>query len=81
MELKIKIIKEFKLKISKSNIHYVITNKLGYTRKQLRVKYFPEKKLQTIKQNIVKFYEEVFKIGIKNIISIDESAFYLNISI
>lgn len=80
MKLKKKIIKKFKLRISKSYIHYIITNKLGYTNKQLRVKYFPEKKLQTIKKDMIKFYEELQEIGMKNIISIDESAFYLNMT-
>jgi len=48
------------------------------TYKQLRTKCYPLKKLPTLKKDKYEYYKELKKIGIDNIISIDETGFYLN---
>jgi hypothetical protein len=40
----------------------------------------PEKKLATLKSDKKEFYKKILEIGKKNIISIDETSFYLNMS-
>jgi transposase len=79
-KLKKKIIKKFDVEISKPYIYYIITTKLNYSSKQVRKKYYPENKLKTLKQDKIEFYKKVLDIGIKNIICIDESGFYLNMT-
>jgi transposase len=68
------------LHISTSYINYLLKYKLKITHKQLRQKYYPEKKLGSLKTDKKKFYETIINKGIKNIISIDETGFYLNMS-
>jgi transposase len=53
---------------------------LNITHKQLRQKYYPEKKLSSLKTDKKKFYKTIIDKGIKDIISIDETGFYLNMS-
>ena len=72
--------KHFNVKISTTYMYYIIKYKLKYSTKQLRKKYYPEKKLTTLKKDKLNFYRNIIKIGIKNIISIDESSFYLNMT-
>jgi transposase len=57
-----------------------IKYKLNITYKQLRVKYYPEKKLASLKKDKLNFYNEIIDKGKNNIISIDESGFYLNMT-
>lgn len=45
-----KITKKYKINISVSYIFYIIKYKLNLTNKQLRRKYYPEKKLSTLKR-------------------------------
>lgn len=60
--------------ISTSYLYYIIKYTLNLTHKQLRFKYYPEKKLATLKEDKIKFYKEIIKVGKKNIISIDETS-------
>lgn len=80
VKLKKSLKKTYKLKISRTYLFYIIENKLNYSSKQVRKKYYPENKMKTLKQEKIEFYETINKIGIKNIICIDESAFYLNMT-
>lgn len=73
-----KIYKKFNISITKEYIHYLIKYKLNITYKQLRLKYYPEKKLGSLRNDKIKYYETLKKYTINNIISIDETGFYLN---
>jgi transposase len=73
-------IKKFNISISKTYIYYIIRYKLNITYKQLRQKYYPEKKLSTLKKDKINFYNNIINQGIKKLISIDETGFYLNMS-
>jgi transposase len=53
---------------------------MNITHKQLRQKYYPEKKLSTLKNDKKKFYKTLIDKGMTDIISIDETGFYLNMS-
>ena len=75
-----KINKENNIKISISYLFYIIKYKLNITHKQLKQKYYPEKKLATLKTDKINFYKTIIEIGKQNLISIDESGFYLNMS-
>lgn len=66
--------------ISVPHLHYIVKYKLNITHKQLRQKYYPEKKLSSLKTDKKKFYKTIIDKGIKEIISIDETGFYLNMS-
>ena len=77
-KIKKKINEKFKLNISISYLFYIIKYKLNITYKQLRTKYYPLKKLPTLKKDKYEYYKELKKIGKDNIISIDETGFYLN---
>jgi transposase len=79
-KIKKKIFKKFDVEISISYLFYIIKYTLNLTHKQLRVKYYPEKKLATLKEDKINFYNQILKIGKNNIISIDESGFYLNMT-
>ena len=68
------------LNISISHLFYIVKYKLNITHKQLRKKYYLEKKLSSLKADKKQFYETITKKGIENIISIDETGFYLNMS-
>lgn len=74
------LLKKKKLDISLSYVFYLIKYKLKITHKQLRSKYYPGKKLETLKVDKKKFYKSVIDKGIENIISIDETGFYLNMT-
>ena len=63
-----------------SYLFYIIKYTLKLTHKQLKFKYYPEKKLATLKEDKINFYKEVIKQGKRNLISIDESGFYLNMT-
>ena len=75
-----KVYKEHHIIISISYLFYIIKYKLNITHKQIRQKYYPEKKLATLKSDKKEFYKKILEIGKKNIISIDETSFYLNMS-
>ena len=75
-----KINKKHTVKISISYLFYIIKYKLNITHKQLRQKYYPEKKLATLKTDKINFYKTIIETGKRNLISIDESGFYLNMS-
>lgn len=79
-KIKKKINKEYKIDISISYLFYIVKYKLNITHKQLRFKYYPEKKLATLREDKINFYKEIIKVGKKNIISIDETGFYLNMT-
>ena len=79
-KIKKEIIKKFNVKISKTYLFYIIRNKLKITYKQLRKKYYPEKKLATLKKDKEEFYKTIIDKNKRNIISIDETAFYLNMT-
>jgi transposase len=68
------------ISISVPHLYYIVKYKLNITHKQLRQKYYPEKKLSSLKSDKKKFYQTIIDNGIKNIISIDETGFYLNMS-
>jgi len=73
-----KIYKKFNVSITKEYIYYLIKYKLNITYKQLRLKYYPEKKLGSLINDKIKYYETLKEYTINNIISIDETGFYLN---
>ena len=50
------------------------------TYKQLRKKYYPEKKLVTLRKDKIQFYKTIIEKNKKNLISIDETSFYLNMT-
>jgi transposase len=77
-KIKKKIIKNHKIDISVSYLFYIIKYKLNLTNKQLRRKYYPEKKLSTLKKDKINFYKQIIDKGKRNIISIDETGLYLN---
>ena len=77
-KIKKKINQKFKLEISITYLYYIIKYKLNLTYKQLRTKYYPLKKLPTLKKDKYEYYKELKKVGKDNIISIDETGFYLN---
>ena len=77
-KIKKKIIKKYKIDISVSYLFYIIKYKLNLTNKQLRRKYYPEKKLSTLKKDKMNFYKQIIDKGKRNIISIDETGLYLN---
>jgi transposase len=77
-KLKKIILKKFYIKISISYLFYIIKYKLKLTHKQLRQKYYPLKKILSLKEDKYKYYKELKKIGINNIIAIDETGIYLN---
>ena len=58
----------------------ILKNKLKITLKQLRKKYCSKKSQEIIVENKLEFYKKIKTIGIDKIISIDESAFYLNMT-
>jgi transposase len=77
-KIKKKIIKNHKIDISVSYLFYIIKYKLNLTNKQLRRKYYPEKKLSTLKKDKINFYKQIIDKCKRNIISIDETGLYLN---
>lgn len=77
-KIKKKINQKFKIDISISYIYYIIKYKLNIIYKQLRKKYYRIKNLLTLKKDKYEYYKEFKKIGKDNIISIDETGFYLN---
>ena len=58
-KIKKKITKKYKINISVSYIFYIIKYKLNLTNKQLRRKYYPEKKLSTLKKDKINFLNKV----------------------
>ena len=78
-ELKKKIYKELDIKISKTYLFYIIKYKLNITRKKLRKKYYPGKKDE--KKELLEFYKELIKLKRNDIIFIDETSFYLNMTL
>lgn len=77
-KIKKKINQKFKIDISISYLYYIIKYRLNMTYKQLRKKYYPLKKLPTLKKDKYEYYKELNKVGKDNILSIDETGFYLN---
>ena len=73
-----KINNKYKVLISISYLFYIIKYKLGITYKQLRVKYYPEKKISTLKKDKLDYYNEILNTKKNNLISIDETGFYLS---
>ena len=73
-----KINNKYKVLISISYLFYIIKYKLGITYKQLRVKYYPEKKILTLKKDKLDYYNEILNTKKNNLISIDETGFYLS---
>lgn len=57
---------------------YHTLDKMGITRKRLRKHYYPEKKLETEKQDLTNYYRRVLSQDPNKIISIDETGIYLN---
>ena len=75
-----KINTKYNISISKSYLFYIIKYKLNITYKQLRVKYYPEKRLPTLKQDKKDYYKEILNSNKNNLISIDETGFYLSMN-
>jgi len=73
-----KINEKYNVSISVSYLFYIIKYKLDITYKQLRVKYYPEKKLPTLTQDKLYYYNEILNIDKRKLISIDETGFYLS---
>jgi len=79
-KIKKHIYKNFNIEVSKSYLFYIIKYKLNITYKQLRLKYYPEKKLQSYKDDKINYYNELLDVGKRNIIAIDETGFYLSMN-
>ena len=79
-KLKKRIFKNYEKDVSISYLYYIIKYKLNLTHKQLKHKYYPEKKLLTLKKDKLEYYKQIIKTGKRNIISIDETGFYLNMA-
>lgn len=79
-KLKKRIFKNYEKDVSISYLYYIIKYKLNLTHKQLKHKYYPEKKLSTLKKDKLDYFNNIIKIGKRNIISIDETGFYLNMA-
>ena len=62
-KIKKKIFKKFNTDISTSYLFYIIKYTLKLTHKQLKFKYYPGKKLATLKEDKINFYKEVIKQG------------------
>jgi hypothetical protein len=60
-KIKKEIIKKLNVKISKTYLFYIIKNKLKITYKQLRKKYYPEKKLVTLRKDKIQFYKTIIE--------------------
>ena len=60
-KIKKKINQKFKLEISITYLYYIIKYKLNITYKQLRTKYYPLKKLPTLKKDKYEYYKELKK--------------------
>ena len=69
--------KKYKTKYNYISIYKNIRT-LNFTHKRLRNKYFPSKKNE--KEELLKFYKELTKYDKKKVISIDETAFYINMT-
>ena len=78
-ELRKRIYKELDIKISITYLFYIVKYKLNITRKKLRKKYYPAKKDE--KQELMKFYKELIKLNRNDLIFIDETSFYLNMTL
>ena len=75
------LIKEnFKISLTDHTI-FRILKKHKITRKRLRNKYYPEKKLGQEKEDINDFYKKLSKFNYKKTISIDETSIYLNMTL
>ena len=46
----------------KNIVKFIIKYTLKLTHKQLRFKYYPEKKLATLREDKINFYKEIIKI-------------------
>lgn len=77
IRLSIMIEDEFNIILDLKTIHNILKDN-DISRKRIRKKYYPEKKLSTEKEDLKKFYENINKLSIDKIISIDETALYLN---
>lgn len=76
-----KLIKQkYKVKLHYTTV-YKIIKELGITRKKLRKRYYPFKKKDQELDNLIEFYEEILDIDKKKVISIDETAIYLNMTL
>jgi hypothetical protein len=53
-----------KINASISHLYYIIKYKLKLTHKQIRTKYYPLKKLPTLKKDKYEYYKELKKVGI-----------------
>ena len=71
---------KYNIKLSDGSI-YNILKQHKITRKRLRTKYYPEKKIGQEKNDLNKFYIELSKYNYKRTISIDETAIYLNMTL
>ena len=58
-----------------------ILKKYKITRKRVRSKYYPEKKVGQEKQDIKLFYKNLTKYNYKKTISLDETSIYLNMTL
>jgi hypothetical protein len=59
--------------ISLLYLYYIFIILLNLTNKQLKHKYYPEKKLSILKKDKLEYYNKIIKTGKRNIISIDET--------
>jgi transposase len=74
----VKLVKdEYDLEVHHSTIYHTI-DKENITRKRLRKRYYPEKKLENEQEDLKDFYKELLKYKHEHVISIDETSIYLN---
>ena len=74
----VKLVKDtYGLEVHHSSIYHTI-DKLNITRKRIRKRYYPEKKLENEEEDLKVFYRELLKYKPENVISIDETSIYLN---
>jgi len=80
IQIQNKINNKFNIKLSLMTIFRII-KKINYSRKRLRKKYFPDKKIEIEKDLLKEYYKRLDTIKINKLISIDETSIYLNMSL
>jgi transposase len=73
--------KKFKVDLHHTTVYKILKEELNITRKKLRKRYYPEKKLLTEKEDQKKYYKRILKQKVDKIISIDETSIYLNMTL
>lgn len=71
---------KFGVQLSDMSIHNIMRSQ-KITRKRVRNKYYPEGRSTTEKQDLIQFYQALNQFNYKQIICLDETSIYLNMSL